>query len=153
AGFGEDFTAAEQEAMLAHELGHLAGRDPAWHLLADLVTAALWWHPLAWWARGRLRAASELAADEASVVVANGPEVLAECLVELGGRLAVGRPGAWAPMAGNGFRSGLGRRVRRLLDLDVRAWRRPGRARAGLVVVVGAAALVVAALVATAWAR
>jgi beta-lactamase regulating signal transducer with metallopeptidase domain len=153
AGFADHFTAAEQEAMLAHELGHLAGRDPAWHLLADLVTAALWWHPLAWWARGRLRSASELAADEASLVVPGGPGLLAECLVELGGRLAAARPGAWAGMAGNGFRSALGRRVQRLLDLDARAWRRPGRVLAGLAVVVGPAALVAAALVVTAWAR
>src|SRR5262249_27676726 len=31
AGFAEDFPPAQQEAVLAHELAHLAARDPAWH--------------------------------------------------------------------------------------------------------------------------
>jgi beta-lactamase regulating signal transducer with metallopeptidase domain len=73
AGFANDYRPDQQEAMLAHELAHLAANDPAWHLLADLVTGAWWWHPLAWWARHRLRGASEAAADEASLVVADGP--------------------------------------------------------------------------------
>jgi beta-lactamase regulating signal transducer with metallopeptidase domain len=34
AGFGTAFTPAQQEAMLAHELAHLAANDPGWHLLA-----------------------------------------------------------------------------------------------------------------------
>ena len=85
--FACDFEPASQDAMLAHELAHLAAGDPAWQCLADLVAAVLWWHPLVWWSRGRLEAASE-SADEASLLVENGPNVLAECLVKLGGRLA-----------------------------------------------------------------
>ena len=54
--------------MLAHELAHLAGNDPAWYLLADILAAALWWHPLIWWSRRQLHAQSELAADEASLL-------------------------------------------------------------------------------------
>ncbi|MEX0585441.1 MAG: M56 family metallopeptidase, partial [Pirellulales bacterium] len=82
-GFAHEFTTAEQDAMLAHELAHLAGRDTLWHLLADVAAAALWWHPLAWWNRSQLRAASEAVADEASLVIDRGPEVLAGCLVAL----------------------------------------------------------------------
>ncbi|MBI4325993.1 MAG: M56 family metallopeptidase, partial [Chloroflexi bacterium] len=85
--FATAFTPVQQEAVLSHELAHLAARDPAWYLLADLVTAALWWHPLAWWSRRQLHAASEIAADEASLVLRNGPHILAECLVEFGRRL------------------------------------------------------------------
>jgi hypothetical protein len=153
ASFAASFTPAQQEAMLAHELAHLAARDPAWHLLTDLVTAALWWHPLAWWARQQLRAASELAADEASLVVADGPGVLAGCLVELGARLAATPPGGWLRMAGSGFRSSLGRRVERLLRLPGRTWRRPGWARTLPAVTLGPAALLAAAILATAWAQ
>jgi hypothetical protein len=54
AGFGERFSSAEQQTILAHELAHLAARDPLWHGLAEIVTALLWWHPLVWWARRRV---------------------------------------------------------------------------------------------------
>src|SRR6266516_412595 len=67
------FPIEQQDTMLAHELAHLSARDPLWHALADGVTALLWWHPLAWWAKRNLRAASEAAADEASMLVENGP--------------------------------------------------------------------------------
>src|SRR5262249_22009555 len=55
ARFAVEFDATQQEAMLAHELAHLAAHDPAWHLFADLVTALWWWHPAVWWARHELR--------------------------------------------------------------------------------------------------
>jgi hypothetical protein len=35
--FAEHFTEAQQDAMLAHEVVHLAAHDPFWHALADLV--------------------------------------------------------------------------------------------------------------------
>lgn len=151
ADFTDAFTVAQQEVMLAHELAHLAAHDPAWHFLSDLVTAGLWWQPLAWWARLRLRAASEWAADEASLVVADGPALLAACLVEIGTRLAGPRAG-WVRMAGSGFRSSLGRRVERLLQLRSPGWR-PGRAWLRLAIPTSAAMLVLAAVSLGAWAR
>ncbi|MDB6021046.1 MAG: Regulatory sensor-transducer, BlaR1/MecR1 family, partial [Pedosphaera sp.] len=128
-GFGKKFAAAQQEAMLAHELAHLAGNDAGWYLLADLVTAALWWHPLVWRARQQLQAASELAADEASLLVADGPSVLAECLVEIGTRLTQRRAFRQMGVEGNGFRSGLGRRVERLVNLEGNKWCPPNQFR------------------------
>ncbi len=151
--FSEELDAVKQEAMLAHELAHLAARDPAWLLVADLVTAALWWHPLIWWARRQLHAASESAADEASLVVADGPHVLASCLLELGTQLIRSRQGGWVRMAGANFRSSLGRRVQRLVQLRGQSWRPPSRAWSGLMLILGPVALVAAALLATAWAR
>ncbi len=113
--FRETFTPAEQDAMLAHELGHLAARDPLWQCLADGVTAVLWWAPWCWWVRRQLRVAAEWMADEASLLVADGPRALAECLVVLGRRMAP-EPLAAHAVTGN-FRSNLGRRVERLLEL------------------------------------
>jgi hypothetical protein len=153
ARFAETFAPAQQEVILAHELTHLAAGDPAWHLLAELATAALWWHPLAWWARQQLRAAAEMAADESSLLVADGPAVLARCLVELGGVLAGTRSAGWLRMAGSGFRSGLGRRVERLVRLDGRAWRPPGRLHGLATLFLVPAALLAAAVLSTAWAR
>src|SRR5262249_34287208 len=37
--FSEDYPAAQQEAILAHELAHLARRDPAWQAAAMLACA------------------------------------------------------------------------------------------------------------------
>jgi hypothetical protein len=120
-GLPEDFAAkfspAEQDAMLAHELAHLASRDPLWYLLADVGSAALWWHPQVWWARRRLHRASELAADEAAAIFPEGPTALAECLVTLGKRMTQLPGTSRMGVEGGGFRSHLAERVQRLLRL------------------------------------
>jgi beta-lactamase regulating signal transducer with metallopeptidase domain len=118
--FTKRFSDAQQQVILAHELAHLAGSDPAWLFASELVTALMWWHPLAHVARRRLLAASEQAADEACVIVPGGPDVLAECLVKLGRRLT-GKPRlGWVAAEGSGLRSGLARRVQQLLKLSDR---------------------------------
>src|SRR5205823_5993694 len=122
--FCKQFTAEQREAMLIHELAHLAARDPLWYLLAEIVTGLLWWHPLVWWSRWQFHTASEAAADEASMLLKNGPAALAECLVELAKHLVLPRSSGWLGIEGNGFRSGLGRRVSRLFELSGRSWRR-----------------------------
>jgi beta-lactamase regulating signal transducer with metallopeptidase domain len=147
--FTSAFTGAQQEAMLAHELVHLAARDPAWYLLADMAAALLWWHPLVWWGCRQLHMASETAADEASVLVASGPEVLAECLVKLGSRMDCRRAFGWLGM--EGFRSGLGRRVERLFALKTTAWRPASRIPSRLVKLLGPLALVITVVLCTAW--
>lgn len=151
--FGRDFDPQQQQAILAHELAHLAAHDPAWQLLADLLCAVLWWHPAVWWARARLRAASEAAADEASAVVPEGPSILAGCLVAFGRRLGRSQRLVWLSAEGNGFRSGLGRRVERLLNHQQTAVRRPGRGRLAMVWAGLPASLMLTAVLGTAWAR
>lgn len=153
AGFVGDFSRRQQEAMLAHELAHLAAFDPAWQLLADLLCAVLWWHPLAWWSRRRLKAAGEMAADEASLLIPDGPDVLAGCLVAMGRRLTGRRQLGWLSIGGPGFRSGLGRRVQRLLSLRSRSWQAPGRRRLAFVKTALPVTLVIVAVLSTAWVR
>src|SRR5207247_6231843 len=108
----------------------LVARAAAVLRLVDLVVAFLWCQPLVWLARARLLAAAETAADDASLVVADGPGLLAGCLVALGKRQLPWQRPAWLGAA-SGFRSNLGRRVERLLHLPTDAWRppRPWRAR------------------------
>lgn len=65
AGFLQDFDAADRAQVLAHERMHLARRDPSWSLLAEIVLAALWFFPPAWWALSRFRLDQELACDAA----------------------------------------------------------------------------------------
>ncbi len=151
ARFRDAFPPAQREAMLAHEVAHLAARDPLWHGLAEVVTAALWWQPLVWWARRQLHAASESAADEASLVVEDGPCALAECLVDLGKRLDRRRALVWLGVEGGGYRSGLGRRVQRLLQLDGAAWR-PVTWTAKLVLLVSPCVVAVLTVAVSAWA-
>lgn len=115
ADFAARFTPQQREAMLAHELAHLAGRDPLWLALADIVCALAWWHPLVWWARRRLRAASEASADEASALVPDGPAALAESLITFGRELTSPGPARGLGVSGSGLKSELARRVTALV--------------------------------------
>ena len=56
--------------LFCHELAHWKRRDHLSGLLAELLTAALPWHPLTWWAKKRLMLLSEQACDD--WVVAGG---------------------------------------------------------------------------------
>lgn|GEM_PF-1562755 len=113
--FRTRFSPAQCEAMLAHELAHLAARDPLWLTLADLVCALAWWHPAVWWARRQLRSACESAADEAAALVPDGRAALAESLVTFGRELASPRWARGIGVAGDGLKSQLARRVKVLL--------------------------------------
>jgi Zn-dependent protease with chaperone function len=115
--FTEIFSPAEQEAVLLHELAHVAARDFTWQWGADIVLALFWWHPLVWWAQRELRDSTEAAADETSALLANGPKVLAQCLVTLGTRFTDSAGFKALGIHGVRFRSGLGRRVQRLFSL------------------------------------
>ncbi|MFO1458021.1 MAG: M56 family metallopeptidase [Verrucomicrobiota bacterium] len=105
------FSPAQQEAMMAHELAHLAGRDPAWLAVADLLVALMWWHPAIGWMRRRFQSAAEAMADTASSLVPQGPASLAESLIQLGRDWVPPSPIRGLGVAGGGFRSELGRRV------------------------------------------
>ncbi len=150
AGFADQFSPAQQDAMLSHEIAHLAARDPFWQFVADLTAALLWWHPLVWWARRRLHMANEAAADLASAVLSDGPRVLAECLVRLGDRLTQREALGWLGVTG--FRSQLGRRVEHLLSLERPSWRPRDRWRASVAKACGTLAAVALILLGTAWA-
>lgn len=52
-----------RELVLRHELTHLRRGDAWWTLLMELMSALLWFHPLAWLARARFRLDQELACD------------------------------------------------------------------------------------------
>ncbi len=115
--FRQQFSLPQQDAVLTHELAHLAARDPLWQLAASFACALLWWQPLVWFARKHLRVATEWAADEATALIPNGPECLAECLVALGRQMTRSRRLLWLSAVEPRFRSGLALRVTRLLSL------------------------------------
>ncbi|HEV7507955.1 MAG TPA: M56 family metallopeptidase [Thermoanaerobaculia bacterium] len=133
-------TEEQQQGLLAHELAHLVRRDPLWLVVSHLLTAALFFQPLNWVARRRLREISEILSDEWAVTFTGRPLSLAGCLAEVAGWSAGLRP---LPLPGMADRpSNLARRIRLLLD-DTRAPEHPARRlwlAAGMVAVLVAVA-------------
>lgn len=106
--------ADEQEGVVAHELAHLARRDPAWLLVARAVERLFFFQPLNRLARRRLLEISEYRCDDWAAARTGRPLSLARCLTEV----AAWRVGAAGrlPVPAIADGSSLGRRVRRLLD-------------------------------------
>lgn len=59
------YTPAERRQILAHERVHLTRQDALWNTLAELMLAALWFFPPAWFALERFHLDQELACDAA----------------------------------------------------------------------------------------
>lgn len=115
ADFQTRWPRSAQDAVLAHELAHLAAHDPVWNLLAEVVAALLFWQPAAWLARRRLREASERAADEVSARLPGGALALAEVLVRCARELPDCGRARGMGIAGDRRKSHLARRVVSLL--------------------------------------
>jgi beta-lactamase regulating signal transducer with metallopeptidase domain len=77
---------AQLQAMLAHELGHIARGDPNWKLLSALWCAWLWFVPPAGIARRRLDDIAELACDSFAASHTGDGRSLAECLATCAAR-------------------------------------------------------------------
>lgn len=63
AGLFERLDAQEQEAILAHELGHIRRKDHWVRLLELLVSTLFWWNPVVWWACRMIRDLEEQCCD------------------------------------------------------------------------------------------
>jgi beta-lactamase regulating signal transducer with metallopeptidase domain len=135
-------TSEQQEGMLAHELAHLARRDPFWLVLGQVIACLLFFQPLNWVARRRLREISEMLSDEWAVARTGRPLSLAGCLAEVAG-WSVGHRRLPVPSMAD-RPSSLGVRIRRLLD-EARSPEHPARrawlaAAMGVLVIAAAAA-------------
>jgi len=60
-------SAAEMDAILAHENEHINRRDNLKATLHRLVETLFWFHPMVWWIGRRMLAERELACDEAVI--------------------------------------------------------------------------------------
>ena len=103
-----------QTGLFAHELAHLARRDPAWQLLYRLGEAMLFLQPLNRLVRHRLEEIAELLTDERAVACTGDRLGLARCLVVIAHWGTSSRLGVPATALASGPR--LGRRVGRLLN-------------------------------------
>jgi hypothetical protein len=109
-------TAAQLEALLAHELAHLVRRDPVWFALTYLCERLFFFQPLNRLARRRLSELAEVACDDWAVRWTGARLALASCLTEVAGWIVGERPHRCAAPGLAGSPSRLGRRVERLLD-------------------------------------
>jgi beta-lactamase regulating signal transducer with metallopeptidase domain len=79
------------ESVLGHELAHLRRHD-RWSCWLELAASlAYWWLPVFWWARRRLRAAADEAADAWAVTVVGCRQRYAAALLEVVELLAAER--------------------------------------------------------------
>ena len=78
-----ELDAEQQRSMLAHELAHLARRDPLWLAGACLVERVFFFQPLNRVARRRLQEAAEYLCDDWAVRRTGSGLTLAKCLVKV----------------------------------------------------------------------
>lgn len=77
------WSAEQRDVVLAHEIAHLAGRDPLRHVVARLAVACYWFHPLAWIAARQATVAREQACDETVLALGTRPSAYARVLLDL----------------------------------------------------------------------
>jgi Zn-dependent protease with chaperone function len=118
----QSLSSERQDAMLAHELGHVARGDLKWNLISLSICRIGFFQPLNIIARRQLRRESEFLADRWAARLLGDPVQLAWCLAELGDWMAHSSRPAWRgqPLAvGMGsLSSDLGRRVAALLEKE-----------------------------------
>jgi beta-lactamase regulating signal transducer with metallopeptidase domain len=83
-----DASPATRDAVLAHELAHVARGDYAWQLLLRMLQAVLWFHPLVWHAERRIHYVRERVCDAYGVHGLGSAEQYADVLLEMASRLA-----------------------------------------------------------------
>ena len=103
-----------QQAVLAHELGHIKRYDCATQLLGHLLCAAYWFHPLSWFINRKLQSEAEAACDDLAIRTGSEPNQYAEHLLNIARSLRGLRvlSGTAAQMAG---RSKLEKRLQLIL--------------------------------------
>ena len=79
----DEWTADRRSAVLIHELGHIRRRDLLGHTLARIACVLYWFHPLVWTAGRRLRAESERACDDLTLIFGTRPSDYAEHLLDI----------------------------------------------------------------------
>lgn len=110
-GLSAELEPSELEAVLAHELAHVARRDNLAAGIAHAIATVFWFHPLVWWMERRMLEERENAADE--LVLRSGARVedyaagiLKTC------RMAFGEAAGYAGVNGLNF----SRRMERIMS-------------------------------------
>jgi uncharacterized protein (TIGR03435 family) len=83
AGIEEHLSAAQLQAVMAHEICHIRHRDNLAAVVHMLVEALFWFHPLVWWMGARLLEERERACDEEVLQLGSDPAVYAESILRV----------------------------------------------------------------------
>lgn len=75
--------AAQLEAIIAHELAHVARHDFLVNLVQTLAESVLFFHPAVWWTSARIRADREACCDDMVVALTGDPGVYARALLSI----------------------------------------------------------------------
>jgi TonB family protein len=112
--YAAEWTAAQRDLVLRHERAHIERHDWLWQMLASLLTAVFWFHPLVWLAKFQLRLEAEGAADDLVLLTGAAPSDYAGRLLDVARRLSgLTAPAAVVPMVRT---PELETRVRSILD-------------------------------------
>ena len=122
--------ADQLEALLAHELAHIARKDWLWNGVQCVVETVLFFHPAVWWLGKRIRQEREHACDDLAVAACGNPIALAEALASLAAQRHTLAPPTLAATGGS-----LMQRITRLLSVP------PTRARRGALAALGVLAI------------
>jgi beta-lactamase regulating signal transducer with metallopeptidase domain len=138
----ENLPATQLRAVLLHELIHLRRGDVWVNCAQALLQVVYWWHPLLWYANGRIRGVREEAVDDAVMLaLREEADVYAPTLLEVA-RLAFHRPLASLGLVGIlESRSALRQRIERLVHFNT-----PRRAGLSVLSVLGVAAFTAVAV-------
>ena len=105
---------AEVEAILAHELAHIARRDWIFNLLQAFIETLFYYHPAVWWISSVVRNERENCCDDAALAATGNRIAFAKALVQVqemakpASALALGINGSGRPL--------LLERIRRILN-------------------------------------
>lgn len=93
-----EWPAERRDVVLAHEIAHLASRDPLRHLMGRAALTLYWFHPLAWIAASDATTACEQACDDAVLALGVRPSDYAQVLLDFAGGAPPAAPAAALPI-------------------------------------------------------
>ncbi len=82
-GISARLSAAQMQAVVAHELCHVRRRDNLTATIHMIVEALFWFHPMVWWLRLRLIEEQERACDEEVLRLGGDPQIYAESILKI----------------------------------------------------------------------
>ena len=132
-----DWTPQCLRSVLLHEREHIRRLDSLSHWLAELICAAWWFHPLAWFARNRAAHERECACDDAVLRSGIRPSDYSTELLNLIATL----PSKGEPLMALSVLSNFEKRIKQILLAGVD--RRPATSRARVTVALAAFAVII----------
>lgn len=111
-----EWPADRLDAVLVHEVAHVARRDALTQRVSLFYRAVFWFSPLSWWLHRHLSDLAEQASDEAALHAGINPASYAETLLEFFVRLqGTPRRADWHVAMARRADAGAARRVERIL--------------------------------------